>query len=255
MIRPHRRSRRARVPRIAPFGIKAINVNNTAMVVGHGTPCRTRPCTIRCISPERASWTSLAPDGTMLRRITSDSHLNAPWGALIPPASFGSFGASGDLLVGNFGDGTINAYNLRHWRLYRPDERSERHGHRECFPMGHGFRWRRASATPNTMYITAGLANEQHGLFSAITANATPAPTSDFKHQRITIDLDDQCGANPLSFTVTLGGLNGFNSAVALTCSGQPANSTCSFSACVRHPFQRWNGDVHDDDQHFLLAL
>ncbi|HLZ85144.1 MAG TPA: TIGR03118 family protein [Caulobacteraceae bacterium] len=37
-------------------------------------------------------------------------HLNAPWGLAVAPAGFGSL--SGDLLVGNFGDGTISAYNL-----------------------------------------------------------------------------------------------------------------------------------------------
>ena len=34
--------------------------------------------------------------------------LNAPWGLAMAPAAFGRFG--GDLLVGNFGDGQINAY-------------------------------------------------------------------------------------------------------------------------------------------------
>ena len=34
--------------------------------------------------------------------------LNAPWGLVLAPADFGDF--SGDLLVGNFGDGRINAY-------------------------------------------------------------------------------------------------------------------------------------------------
>ena len=37
------------------------------------------------------------------------------------------------------------------------------------------------SGDPNTLYITAGLSNEQHGLFAAITANAsTPPATADF---------------------------------------------------------------------------
>src|SRR6266480_554909 len=152
-------------PGYAPFGIKAINVNNTAMVVVtyalQDTPMHD-PLHIA-----GAGFVDLfSADGTMVRRITSDSHLNAPWGAVIPPASFGSFGASGNLLVGNFGDGTINAYN---------------------FATG-DFN---ISASPSTSTISAG-------------QNA--------------------------SFTVTVGGLNGFNSAVTLTCSGMPANSNCSFS-------------------------
>ena len=48
--------------------------------------------------------------GNFISRVASMGTLNAPWGLAIAPASFGSF--AGDLLVGNFGDGTINAFDL-----------------------------------------------------------------------------------------------------------------------------------------------
>ena len=48
-------------------------------------------------------------DGVLLRRLPAHGVLNAPWGLTIAPAGFGQF--SGDLLVGNFGDGGINAFN------------------------------------------------------------------------------------------------------------------------------------------------
>jgi uncharacterized protein (TIGR03118 family) len=48
-------------------------------------------------------------DGMLIRRASSHSVLNAPWGLTIAPAGFGTF--SGDLLVGNFGDGRIHALN------------------------------------------------------------------------------------------------------------------------------------------------
>ncbi len=48
-------------------------------------------------------------NGTFLSRLISNGTLNAPWGLVIAPASFGAFGNA--LLVGNFGDGTINAFN------------------------------------------------------------------------------------------------------------------------------------------------
>ena len=44
----------------------------------------------------------------LLRRIATRGQLNAPWGLALAPSDFGRF--SGDLLVGNFGDGEINAY-------------------------------------------------------------------------------------------------------------------------------------------------
>ena len=49
-------------------------------------------------------------DGSGMTRIASRGALNSPWGLDIAPASFGSL--AGDLLVGNFGDGTIGAFNL-----------------------------------------------------------------------------------------------------------------------------------------------
>jgi uncharacterized protein (TIGR03118 family) len=46
--------------------------------------------------------------GKLLGRVAQHGQLNAPWGLAMAPASFGRF--AGDLLVGNFGDGEINAY-------------------------------------------------------------------------------------------------------------------------------------------------
>ena len=72
------------------------------------------------------------------KRLISNGLLNSPWGLEIAPPSFGSF--AGDLLVGNFGNGEINAYNAitgafegtldgtrrqsaRHWRTVGPHGR------------------------------------------------------------------------------------------------------------------------------------
>ena len=46
-------------------------------------------------------------NGNLVRRAATRGRLNSPWGVAIAPANFGRF--SGDLLVGNFGDGRINA--------------------------------------------------------------------------------------------------------------------------------------------------
>jgi uncharacterized protein (TIGR03118 family) len=48
-------------------------------------------------------------DGTLIRRLVTRGALNSPWGLALAPGNFGRF--SGALLVGNFGDGHINAYN------------------------------------------------------------------------------------------------------------------------------------------------
>ena len=49
--------------------------------------------------------------GRLIGRVASQGTLNAPWGLTVAPGRFGQLG--GDLLVGNFGDGTISAFSLK----------------------------------------------------------------------------------------------------------------------------------------------
>jgi uncharacterized protein (TIGR03118 family) len=222
-------------PGYAAFGVHVITVNNTAMVMVtyalQDTPIHD-PLKIA-----GSGFVDLfATDGTMVRRITADSHLNAPWGVVVPPAGFGG-SLAGDLLVGNFGDGAINAYNFSTGAFI--DQMKDSNG----APILNASLWDMAfggggaqSGDPNTMYITAGLTNEMHGLFAAITANATPPPASaDFSIAASPSTLTIAAG-QPAAFTVSLGGLNGFSSAVTLTCSGQPLGSTCNFSPASVSP-------------------
>src|SRR6185369_2224913 len=48
-------------------------------------------------------------DGTLINRLVSNGNLNSPWGLALAPDQFGDFSKA--LLVGNFGDGTINGYD------------------------------------------------------------------------------------------------------------------------------------------------
>ena len=50
-----------------------------------------------------------ATNGVMIQQLIAKGPLNAPWGLAIAPTGFGDY--AGDLLVGNFGDGTINVFN------------------------------------------------------------------------------------------------------------------------------------------------
>jgi uncharacterized protein (TIGR03118 family) len=222
-------------PGYAPFGVRSITVNNTPMIVVtyalQDTPMHD-PLKI----PGSGFLDLFSTNGTMVRRITADSHLNAPWGIVIPPAGFGG-SLAGDLLVGNFGDGAINAYNFSTGAFI--DQMKDSTG----APILNASLWDMVfggggaqSGDPNTMYITAGLTNEMHGLFAAITANATPpAATADFSIAASPSTLTIAAG-QPAAFTVTLAGLSGFSSAVTLACSGQPLGSTCNFSPASVSP-------------------
>jgi len=50
-----------------------------------------------------------SPNGVRLQRFASRGKLDSPWAVTLAPSTFGGFG--GDILVGNFGSGQINAYN------------------------------------------------------------------------------------------------------------------------------------------------
>jgi uncharacterized protein (TIGR03118 family) len=216
-------------PGYAAFGVHVITVNSTSMVaVTYALQDMPMHDPLKIAGSGFVDVFST--DGTMLRRVTADSHLNAPWGVVLPPAGFGG-SLAGDLLVGNFGDGAINAYNFSTGAFI--DQMKDSNG----APILNASLWDMVfggggaqSGDPNTMYITAGLTNEMHGLFAAITANATPPPAAaDFSIAASPSTLTIAAG-QPAAFTVTLGGLNGFSSAVTLTCSGQPLGSTCNFS-------------------------
>jgi len=109
--------------------------------------------------------------GTFLGRVASRGQLNAPWGLALAPASFGRFG--GDLLVGNFGDGKINAYarGPNGTFAYRGALRGtdgEALSIDGLWALGFG---NDAAAGPaGTLFFTAGPDDEEHGLFGKIEA-------------------------------------------------------------------------------------
>lgn len=109
-----------------------------------------------------------APDGTWKSRFASQGALNSPWGIALAPAGFGRFG--NHLIVGNFGDGRVNAFD---------------------FPSGNpagslldtlgmpltinglwGLRFGAGAGTPSGsklhLLFTAGIGDEGHGMFGFI---------------------------------------------------------------------------------------
>jgi uncharacterized protein (TIGR03118 family) len=114
-------------------------------------------------------------DGKFLRRVAQHGQLNAPWGLAKAPASFGRFG--GDLLVGNFGDGQINAYReMRHGRFeHRGTLHAAKHGKLSIDGLwALEFGNAGLNGNPDTLYFTAGINDEADGLFGTITPAQAP---------------------------------------------------------------------------------
>jgi uncharacterized protein (TIGR03118 family) len=106
--------------------------------------------------------------GRFTRRMASHGPLNAPWGLAIAPASFGQF--AGDLLVGNFGDGRISAYDAHgHFRGQLRDAHHK--------PITIDGLWALLPGTATTggtdgLWFSAGIEDEEHGLVGQIRAVA-----------------------------------------------------------------------------------
>jgi uncharacterized protein (TIGR03118 family) len=105
--------------------------------------------------------------GNLLKRLVSQGNLNAPWGLVLAPRHFGGFG--GDLLVGNFGDGAINAYNPKtgefDGQLTNEDNNPIRIDGLWGLRFGNGV-----MGTPRTLLFSAGIGDEAHGLLGEIVA-------------------------------------------------------------------------------------
>ncbi|HEY2906633.1 MAG TPA: TIGR03118 family protein [Vicinamibacterales bacterium] len=113
------------------------------------------------------------PAGTLIRRVASRGVLNSPWGLALAPADFGKF--SGDLLVGNFGNGRIHAFREDKPRgngqlrqegvLHGGDGKPLEIDGLWALQFGNG----KSAGPTTTLFFTAGPFDEQHGLFGRLT--------------------------------------------------------------------------------------
>jgi uncharacterized protein (TIGR03118 family) len=109
--------------------------------------------------------------GAFLGRVATYGQLNAPWGIARAPADFGRF--SGDLLIGNFGDGEITAFAQDTDGEWGPRGQLRGTDHRPvaidglwALQFGHGAP---NNGPTNTLFFTAGPNDEEDGLFGSIT--------------------------------------------------------------------------------------
>jgi uncharacterized protein (TIGR03118 family) len=165
-------------------------------------------------------------NGNFVKTFASGGTLNAPWGVVTAPASFGAF--SNSILVGNFGDGTINAFDTASGKFQGQimDTNNNAIVNPGLWDLVFGAG---GTGDPNTLYFTAGGSNQTSGLFATLVPAAMagqPNFSLTLSSQKATITPGGSAmltvGASPVA---------GFNSAIALSCPNAPAGLSCNFSA------------------------
>lgn len=150
------------IPRgFAPFGIQNINGD---IYVTYAKQDAVKHDEVD--GPGLGFVDAYTPNGRLIRRVASRGSLNAPWGLALAPAGFGRFGNT--LLVGNFGDGHINAYDT----VYGTPAGSLRDAnHRPIqikglwgLSFGNGF----LNQSVDSLFFSAGPSAEVHGLYGRL---------------------------------------------------------------------------------------
>jgi uncharacterized protein (TIGR03118 family) len=117
-------------------------------------------------------------EGVLLSRFAAGGPLDAPWAVVRAPYSFGKF--AGQILIGNFGNGWINAYPVGGGTSTGPLTNSSN------APIAIAGLWALVTGSgsesnPDELYFTAGPQHEKNGLYGSLTATVTqpgwpPAP-------------------------------------------------------------------------------
>jgi len=161
-VNTHGRFRDPRLPHsFAPFGIQAIGGRIYVSYAKQGTP----PDEVD--APHLGYVDVYTPRGILIRRLVSRGALNAPWGLAQAPRHFGRF--SGALLVGNFGDGHIHAYDIHTGRMLGTLRRP--HGGPVHIDGLWGLRFGNGvTGARNALLFSAGPDGESHGLLGELRA-------------------------------------------------------------------------------------
>jgi uncharacterized protein (TIGR03118 family) len=146
----------------APFGIQTVN---GTIVVTYAKQDADAEDDVA--GPGLGFVDAYSTSGALLRRFAARGALNAPWGIALAPFGFGR--ASGALLIGNFGDGRINAYNPISGRFLGAlaGERGKPIAIDGLWALEFG---NGVIGTPQTLLFTAGPDDETHGLFGSLSA-------------------------------------------------------------------------------------
>ncbi|WP_395064675.1 TIGR03118 family protein [Paraburkholderia silvatlantica] len=150
----------------APFGIQAIGSN---LFVTYAMQDASRHDDVAGAGLGMVDVYDTA--GNLKQRFATGSPLDAPWGIAQAPASFGSM--SGAILIGNFGNGAINAFNASNGQSMGPLTGSNGKALVEPGVWGMAFGNDLSNQPSSTLFFAAGPNDEADGVYGRIDLNAT----------------------------------------------------------------------------------
>lgn len=145
----------------APFGIE--NINGTLFV----TYAKQDAAAEDDVAKEHSGYVAeFSTDGQFIKMFAAKGALNSPWGLAQAPSDFGQFANA--LLIGNFGDGTVNAYDPTTGDFLGTV--SDTSGQPLTIDGLWALKFGNGAAGGDTddVYFTAGPDDEAHGLFGEI---------------------------------------------------------------------------------------
>jgi uncharacterized protein (TIGR03118 family) len=170
--------------------------------------------------------------------VAAGGQLNAPWSVVATPATFGAFPSA--ILVGNFGDGTIDAFDTTGKFLGKLTDASNK------VLLNPGL-WDMAfgeggpSGAPGTLYLTAGGSNQPNfpGGGSTTSVFASLVPSGTVGGPNFSLSLSAQSVSvtpgGSANLMISAAGVGGFASPISLSCSSV-SGLTCAFSPTTITP-------------------
>ena len=177
-------------------------------------------------------------NGNFVKTFASGGMLNAPWGVVATPATFGAFPNA--ILVGNFGDGTINAFDTTGKFLGQLTDSSNKvlvnPGLWDLVFGGGG-----PSGDPNTLYLTAGGGNQPNfpagGSTTSVFASLVPAAAVGSPGFSLSVSAPSLTVApgGSANLMISASAVGGFNGQITLSCAA-PSGLSCAFNPSTISP-------------------
>lgn len=170
--------------------------------------------------------------------VAAGGRLNAPWAVVAAPSTFGAFPNA--ILVGNFGDGTIDAFDTTGKFLGQLTDASNKvlvnPGLWDLVFGGGG-----PSGAAGTLYLTAGGSKQPNfpagGSTTSVFASVIPSAAATGQNFSLTLSAQSISVApgGSANLTINAAAVGGFNSSISLSCSSV-AGITCAFNPTTIAP-------------------